>query len=392
VRSLPSPRTQPGVGHLGRWAIDPLALLEEGAELGSVFSLRLWRRTIVGFSPAWNRLVLGDIATFRSRGSLSRLSPYLAGGVVQTDAPEHGPRRRQLNPSFHRRALTDLTPRIAAITRTHLPVGDFEATGWASALIQELLCAVFFDGAIATPALTDFLRPLDSALPGPLLPRPRRFARMNRTLSVAIDQARAPTLGSVFTHLDNGVEEARVALSAGYDTTAHTLAWILWHLAENNAWAHPDTLPWLVEEALRLYPAGWVGSRVCAVPVTFQGVTIPVGTLVLYSPYLTHHDPTLWPEAWRFRPERFAEPLPAWGFIPFAAGQRTCLGMHLARLILRTVVAEFAGSILTRTGGDAAPLARITLAPRGQLQMNRAEGPTATVTTHARERATPWAT
>jgi len=274
VRSLPSPRTQPGVGHLGRWAIDPLALLEEGAQLGSIFSLRLWRRAIVGFSPAWNRLVLGDIATFRSRGSMSRLSPYLAGGVVQTDAPEHRPRRQQLNASFHRRALADLAPRIAATTRTHLPTGDFEATEWANALTRELLSAVFFDGAIATPLLADFLRPLDSALPGPLLPRPRRFTRMNKALSAAIDQARPPTLASVFTDLDNGVEEARVALSAGYDTTAHTLAWVLWHLAEDNAWAQPDTLPWLVEEALRLYPAGWVGSRVCAEPVTFEGITI----------------------------------------------------------------------------------------------------------------------
>lgn len=375
MRSLPSPRTQPGVGHLGRWAIDPLALLEEGARLGPVFSLRLWRRTIVGFSPAWNRLLLGDIATFRSRGSMSRLSPYLAGGVVQTDAPEHRPRRRQLNPSFHRRALTDLAPRIAAITRAHLPTGNFEAGEWASALTQELLSAVFFDGAIPTPLLADFLRPLDSALPGPLLPRPRRFARMNKALSAAIDQARPPTLASVFTDLDNGVEEARVALSAGYDTTAHTLAWVLWHLAENNAWAQPDTLPLLIEETLRLYPAGWVGSRVCAEPVTFQGSTIPAGTMVLYSPYLTHHDTTLWPDALRFRPERFAEPLPPWGFIPFAAGERTCLGMHLARLMLRTVVNEFAGSILTRKDGDAAPLARITLAPRGQLQMHREARP-----------------
>lgn len=93
--------------------------------------------------------------------------------------------------------------------------------------------------------------------------------------------------------------------------------------------------------------------------------------MVLYSPYLTHHDTALWADALRFRPERFAEPLPAWGFIPFAAGERTCLGMHLARLILRTVVNEFAGSTLTRKDGDAAPLARITLAPRGQLQLHR---------------------
>ncbi len=84
----PSPTAQRLVGHLGRWGADPLTLLAEGAELGPVFSLRLWRRAVVGYSPAWNRRVLGDLVNFRSRGSMSGLSPYLHGGLVQTDAPD----------------------------------------------------------------------------------------------------------------------------------------------------------------------------------------------------------------------------------------------------------------------------------------------------------------
>ncbi|MEP7088899.1 MAG: cytochrome P450 [Nocardioidaceae bacterium] len=373
--SLPAPAAQSLVGHLGRWGTDPLALLTEGAASGPLFSLRLWRRAIVGCSPAWNRLVLGDLATFRSRGSMSGLSPYLAGGVVQTDAPEHRSRRMALNPSFHRTALVDLEPRIAAVTRAQLPTGDFDAAAWSSDLVRNLLLALFFDQAFPAELLRRFLTPLDRGLPAPFLRRPLLFRRMDRALGEAVERARPSTLAHAFQGLPDGVEEARVALAAAYDTTAHTLAWLLWHLADDRVPVDRDLLPLVVEETLRLYPAGWVGTRVTAEPVTFEDTRIPAGTLVMYSPYLTHRDPTLWSDPLTFRPSRFAEPLPAWGFIPFAAGERTCLGAQLARLILRTVAGQLADARLTRTGADPGLRAGITLAPAGPLQLHRHQAP-----------------
>jgi hypothetical protein len=65
--TLPAPRTDFGIGPLGRWGRDPLGLIEEDARLGPVFKLKLWRRTTLGHSPAWNRFVLGDLETFRSK-------------------------------------------------------------------------------------------------------------------------------------------------------------------------------------------------------------------------------------------------------------------------------------------------------------------------------------
>jgi cytochrome P450 len=369
--NLPSPTSQPLVGHLGRWGIDPLALLAEGATTGSVFSLRLWRRTIVGHSPDWNRLVLGDLETFRSRGSLSGLSPYLAGGLVQTDAPHHRPRRRALNPPFHRTALAPLEPRIAAVTAARLPTGTFDATAWSSELVREVLSTLFFDRTVPDDLLRQFLAPLDRRLPAPFLPRPRLFGRMNRALGDALQHAGPSTLADAFSRLPDGVEEARVALAAAYDTTAHTLAWLLWHLADHPALADGETLRLSVEEALRLYPAGWVGTRVTSRPIDFDGVHIPSATLVMYSPFLTHRNPALWTDPLAFRPSRFTEPLPAWGFIPFAAGERTCLGAQLARLVLRTVAGEVAGSGLTRVGADPGLRAGITLVPAGPLLLHR---------------------
>jgi cytochrome P450 len=92
---------------------------------------------------------------------------------------------------------------------------------------------------------------------------------------------------------------------------------------------------------------------------------------VLYSPYLTHRDPRLWPEPRQFRPERFLAPLPAWGFLPFSAGERTCLGSAFARLVLDTVLDAFEGSRLSVVQADPRPRAAITLAPARPLLLRR---------------------
>src|SRR6201989_3111295 len=73
-RGLPEPPGWPALGHLWPWTASPLRLLEAGARSAPVFRLRLWRPALVGYRPEWNRAVLGDLDTFRSRGSLSGLS------------------------------------------------------------------------------------------------------------------------------------------------------------------------------------------------------------------------------------------------------------------------------------------------------------------------------
>ncbi|MDQ2816165.1 MAG: cytochrome P450 [Actinomycetota bacterium] len=367
--SLPAPPTQFGVGHLGRWGRDPLGLIEEGARLGPVFGLRLWRRTILGYSPAWNRFVLSDLKTFRSKGSMSGLTPYLSAGVVQLDAPEHQQRRQELNPAFTRRAIDALSSQISEVVERSLPAGAFDAVTWSASLMREILGVTFLGGQVAPRLLADFLRPLDRALPAPFIRRPVLFHRMNRVMGHRIAQAPAGTLAAAFRGLPNGVEEMRVALSAGYDTTAHTLAWLLGHVAQQPEFLAAESRPAVIDEVLRLYPAGWIGSRRCAADTEFDGIRIRRGTLVLYSPYLTHRDPRLWTDPLSFRPERFADPIPSWGFIPFAAGERTCLGRSFARLVLSTVLDAIAGAELRFTAGNLRPRAGITLTPAEPVEL-----------------------
>lgn len=172
-----------------------------------------------------------------------------------------------------------------------------------------------------------------------------------------------------FRSLPNGVHEMRVALSAGYDATAHTMAWLLAHTAQRSELTEPAHRDAVINGVLRLYPAGWVGSRRCARELTFGDVRIPKGILVLYSPFLTHRDPQLWPDPLAFRPERFESALPAWGFIPFAAGERSCLGRSYARLVLGAVLDVMAERSLSFVCGALQPRAGITLAPGGPIHL-----------------------
>jgi cytochrome P450 len=108
----------------------------------------------------------------------------------------------------------------------------------------------------------------------------------------------------------------------------------------------------VLDEILRLYPAGWIGTRVAGRDIRVTGVDIPAGAMVMYSPYLTHRDPDLWPDPAAFRPERFTSGKPAWAFVPFSAGRRTCLGAHLARAMLRVALEPFCDGRFAQLPGD----------------------------------------
>jgi len=371
VRRLPAPATSSGLGHLARWTFAPIDLLTDGARQGPVFQLRLWRRVIVGYRPDWNRAILGDLETFRARGSLSGLTPYLSAGVVHSDVPDHGSRRQALNPHFHNRAIAALADRLRVAAETDLPTGRFDALAWASHAVRRMLNATFFAGTLADDLLADFLAPLQRDPPAPLLPRPLLFRRMNAAIEGILADPPAGTLAAALSSTGNAVEEIRVSLAAGYDTTAHTLAWALWHLADAPSWRRRDTLPQVIEETLRLYPAGWIGSRVAVRDTEVAGVRLRSGTLVMYSPYLTHRDPRQWDDPDTFRPERFSAGKPAWGFIPFSAGRRTCLGTHLARRMLHTALEPFCDGTLRQLAGDASVRSSISLKPAGPLWVAR---------------------
>jgi len=102
-------------------------------------------------------------------------------------------------------------------------------------------------------------------------------------------------------------------------------------LAPMETLAYPQQV---VNEALRLYPPGWVLSRRTVDADVLGGYPVPSGTNVLLPLYLLHRHPRFWKDPEAFRPERFAPEHEAerarFAYMPFAAGPRHCIGETFA--------------------------------------------------------------
>ncbi len=96
----------------------------------------------------------------------------------------------------------------------------------------------------------------------------------------------------------------------------------------------------VIKESMRLFPPAIHGGRIATGPFEMGGYEFPTGTKVMYSEFITHRMPEIYPEPQRFLPERWAGPEPTtFAYIPFLAGPRRCLGAEFAMLELKIVLA-----------------------------------------------------
>jgi len=100
-----------------------------------------------------------------------------------------------------------------------------------------------------------------------------------------------------------------------------------------------ESMPYLegaLKEAMRLFPAGTWTGRLAMQDFSLDSHPFPKGTWVMMSPYITHRIPEVFPEPYRFRPERWLSIHPsAYEFMPFSAGPRYCIGTSLAMMQLK---------------------------------------------------------
>jgi cytochrome P450 len=92
-----------------------------------------------------------------------------------------------------------------------------------------------------------------------------------------------------------------------------------------------DLLPAVIEETLRWETSVTMVSRVATVDTEVAGCPIPAGTPVNVVTGSANHDESRFPDAETWRLDRPSQPHLAFGW-----GPHLCLGMHLARLELRT--------------------------------------------------------
>lgn len=191
---------------------------------------------------------------------------------------------------------------------------------------------------------------------------------------------------------------------AGRDTTATTLAWMVYQLATHPAIERqlldeflafdldkqfPDFEllkrgdlkfnRYVQDETLRLYSPVPYDPKFCLKDDQLpSGATIKAGTTVVWSAYLTGRLPQFWgtedtetfdPNRWR--PENVAKIHPSllpFDF-PFQLGPRACLGIQLARLEMAAVMATILPRFSFEPKKTAAPAKSITLCVLDGLPM-----------------------
>jgi len=200
--------------------------------------------------------------------------------------------------------------------------------------------------------------------------RRRNTATPNDALGLLM-QARDPQSGQL---MQDGqlIDEILTLIVAGHETTASTLNWT-WYLISQHpeveqklsnelnelpAFSEIDDLPrflytrQIIEETMRLYPAGWLLTRKALHDDWLGEYFVPAGTEIYISLYAIQRHPDLWEEPDRFNPDRFrsdnSKPRHRLATMPFSAGPRNCIGQLFARVEMQIHVLTIAKCLRLR--------------------------------------------
>ena len=201
------------------------------------------------------------------------------------------------------------------------------------------------------------------------------------------------------THMnDRQLRDETITLFlAGHETTANTLSWTWWLLAQNPAVEKKfheeldgvlggraptvDDLPKLtylsqvLTESLRLYPTAWGMARLAAEEHEIAGYPVRPGYGVAFAQWVMHRDARWFDAALEFRPERWesglAKQLPRFAYFPFGGGPRQCIGNTFALMEASVVLATVGQRFRFALAPDhkVTPLASITLRPKNGIQV-----------------------
>lgn len=318
------------------------------------------------------------------------VSKLLRNGLLMQDGTAHDELRAVMNPPLRRE-------QVARYVQTFVDYTDELSAQWDAAprdmLVEIRRLALFvlmrtLFGVDVRPRLDEIWQPLLRALEyiSPSLwlvwkNAPRRayraaLAQLDAFLYALIRARRQEknSRGDLLDHLIDALgkddelmrDQLLTMLIAGHDTSTALLAWTLSLFAqypksqrraqqEIDAVLGDDTprvgrlgdlkfLEAVIQESLRLYPPIHLGNRRAVNDLEFQHYTIPRGTRVLYSIYLSHRDPRYWSEPNTFLPERFTPECrhkpPPFAYLPFGAGPRFCIGAAFAQTEAKVILAR----------------------------------------------------
>lgn len=316
---------------------------------------------------------------YRKGQAIKRIGFLLGNGLMVSEAGFWKSQRQMIQPAFHDEAISSLMETILAANLVLLKKWEQAAqqarsvnvTSDISRMVLNVVLLSIFGNDYDQIAPQFNLLSDDSA-------RNLQFAQAFKPLGRLIGEVAAQRRKQNITATDilgmlmgardrqSGrmmsdsqlASEILTLVVAGHETTASTLNWI-WYLLSQNpkveeklsgelnallslSFPKVSDLPkfvytrHVIEEALRMYPAGWLMTRKALKDDRLGKYFVPAGTEIYISPYLIQRHPGLWENPDCFNPDRFQSiqsqerhPLT---MLPFSAGPRKCIGEFLARI------------------------------------------------------------
>jgi cytochrome P450 len=328
------------------------------------------------------RVLLSNHRNYTKGLGLDRVKILLGNGIMVSEGDFWKTQRYMMQPMFHRRVIERFVEMIVEANEALIARWNAKADAGAPVDVTDEMSQLTLDIVLRSILGTDLARLANKAGGNPFevvtreQERNLQFAYKFRSLTKLVAELvqqrlsdgrdECDFLGMLMNARDKEsgepmgaralIDEVLTLVVAGHETTASGLNWTWYLLSQHpevEARLHAeldsakdigdrsfnalDQLPYtqqVIQEALRLYPPGWLLSRRTIEADRLGGYEIAPKTDILISPYFLHRNVDHWPDPEVFRPERFTleeiEARHRFAYIPFAVGPRHCIGENFA--------------------------------------------------------------
>ncbi len=380
---------------------------------------------VLVFGPEANAFLFANSGLFTVREAFDVLVPVNGEtALIASDGEAHQRRRRLVQPAFHRRRIDGYVARMAenadALLDTWRPGETVDVYTEFRELTRRTTVELLFGDRLAADEdllsgelqilLDGIDRPYSQLVALRSVPNPfwrkvieARAIVLDRLMKEIADRRSDPgprddVLGLLLDSRDEeggGLtdtelqDQAISLMAAGYETTSAALGWAVhlmlttegvWERAKAELPPGPLTaqtlqsfsyLDHIVNETLRLCPPVVMSARKVAEDFVFEGARVPAGTMLIYSPYVTHRMDAVWPHPEEFRPDRWDSaspdhrPATPATFLPFGGGQHRCIGSALATTGVKVALARLLARVdAVPTGAPVLPRSITAMRPR----------------------------
>ena len=406
---IPHLPTLPFIGHTLSLLRHPYKFHGTSAErLGPVYKVLLlgqWRVSFAGVNAM--DLIYGDpekcLSSYHGWDMLHSIFP---GGLMLRDFDDHRQHRRIMQSAFRKTTMDAYRDRINDFMPLMIDRWPMDRSFRFFPAIKELTLgmgsAVFMGLEPDDPQVTRLNRAFQDEVNGAvgLVRAPLPFTALRRGqkarayllefFRTLIPERRADPGPDFFSQMclaedDTGaawteqeiLDHFNFLMMAAHDTTAASLAKVIWALAAHPEWqdrveaeimglpgepnsdevqAAMEVTDRVFREALRLLPPVPFVPRRTIKAFEWKGLHIPAGTWVSCLPGMVQMSPDLWTDPEEFDPDRFSpnraeDRRHRYAWSPFGGGAHKCIGMHFAGMevkiflyhLLRRYRVELAG-------------------------------------------------